>query len=469
MLVEGHRRARRSSGPAEAGARAQPDAARRDGRLGRGDVRARALPHRQPRRRRHRRHRLRVRAVPLRARDAHGTAVGDVDAAGVPRAAPHARHRPWTYGLATGACIALQMLSSIYYGIFLATPASRSAAAAADGPRSRGAAAARAARRSPAGPCSRRRSAASTRSRTCATHERVGDRSAAEVAAFSARPSSYLAATPTNWLYGSRRAGGRRSGAPAVSRERSRSLLAIVGLLLRAPSRRAIVYLLLLVAAFETSLGFDGYSYSFLYEHVSGLSRPARGGAARDLRPHVPRRCWRRTATRRSSSGRAPVVRRGRSSASLALRAPGRVPRHARARRRIANATPPVYRMLAQQPRGVVAEFPVPRADALPGDEPEYAYMSTFHWFPLVNGYSGIYPRVVPRAARAAARTFRMSGRCRQLRSDQRPLRHRARVGVYRPDDLAALQLSAADSVAVRSSSARSTMRTQRQRFTVMR
>jgi hypothetical protein len=57
-----------------------------------------------------------------------------------------------------------------------------------------------------------------------------------------------------------------------------------------------------------------------------------------------------------------------------------------------ANAAPPVYRILAQQPRGVVAEFPFPRADALPGDEAEHAYMSTFHWFPLLNGYSGIYP-----------------------------------------------------------------------------
>src|SRR6185436_7695610 len=27
----------------------------------------------------------------------------------------------WQYGLATGVCVALQMLSSIYYGIFLAT------------------------------------------------------------------------------------------------------------------------------------------------------------------------------------------------------------------------------------------------------------------------------------------------------------------------------------------------------------
>src|SRR6185436_15280192 len=57
------------------------------------------------------------------------------------------------------------------------------------------------------------------------------------------------------------------------------------------------------------------------------------------------------------------------------------------------NAAPPIYRVLAQQPPGVVAEFPAPRADALPGDDPEYAYMLTFHWFPLVNGYSGVYPR----------------------------------------------------------------------------
>jgi hypothetical protein len=53
---------------------------------------------------------------------------------------------------------------------------------------------------------------------------------------------------------------------------------------------------------------------------------------------------------------------------------------------------PSVYRMLAREARGVVAEFPVPHLDALPGDEARYAYMSTFHWFPLVNGYSGIYP-----------------------------------------------------------------------------
>jgi len=56
------------------------------------------------------------------------------------------------------------------------------------------------------------------------------------------------------------------------------------------------------------------------------------------------------------------------------------------------NAAPPVYRFLATQPRGIVAEFPVPQPDSLPGHDAEFAYMSTFHWFPLVNGYSGSYP-----------------------------------------------------------------------------
>jgi hypothetical protein len=56
------------------------------------------------------------------------------------------------------------------------------------------------------------------------------------------------------------------------------------------------------------------------------------------------------------------------------------------------NEPPPLYAWLARQPRGVVAEFPLPTPDTLPGIEPRYAYMSTFHWMPMVNGYSGYYP-----------------------------------------------------------------------------
>src|SRR5262249_24419871 len=56
------------------------------------------------------------------------------------------------------------------------------------------------------------------------------------------------------------------------------------------------------------------------------------------------------------------------------------------------NAPTPVHKLLARFPRGVVAEFPAPRADALPGDDAEYAYLTSWTWDPLVNGYSGVYP-----------------------------------------------------------------------------
>ncbi len=34
----------------------------------------------------------------------------------------------------------------------------------------------------------------------------------------------------------------------------------------------------------------------------------------------------------------------------------------------------------------------MPTAAGLAGPEPLYSYLSTFHWQPLVNGYSGFYP-----------------------------------------------------------------------------
>jgi hypothetical protein len=58
----------------------------------------------------------------------------------------------------------------------------------------------------------------------------------------------------------------------------------------------------------------------------------------------------------------------------------------------VPNNPPPLYAWLATQPRGVVAEFPTPDPESLPGLEPRYAYMSTFHWMPTLNGYSGYYP-----------------------------------------------------------------------------
>jgi hypothetical protein len=52
----------------------------------------------------------------------------------------------------------------------------------------------------------------------------------------------------------------------------------------------------------------------------------------------------------------------------------------------------PAYQWLREQPPAPVLELPFPRLNALPGDEPRRQYFSTMHWFPILNGYSGYYP-----------------------------------------------------------------------------
>lgn len=291
----------------------------------------------------------------------------------------------WRYGLATGACVALQMLSSIYYGIFLATLIA--VAAVLLFPRDRRAPAVTVARAMAAG--------AALAAVICLlyarpyvrTHERVGDRPVEQVSAFRATSGSYFSATPGNWLYGATATRGSPErhlfpGATAV-------LLALVGILLRVPSRRVAVYLLLMVAAFEMSFGLRGYSYSFLYEHVGvyrGLRATARLGLFVLMFLGI-------LAGFGYAALAANRPRRGR--VALLVFCVAALLAEYRTRMELVpylNVAPPIYRMLARQPPGVLAEFPLPRLHLLPGQDPEYAYLSTFHWFPIVNGYSGYYP-----------------------------------------------------------------------------
>src|SRR5207237_6746446 len=52
----------------------------------------------------------------------------------------------------------------------------------------------------------------------------------------------------------------------------------------------------------------------------------------------------------------------------------------------------PVYKWLNTFPIAPVAELPMPSPGGLPGPDPMYLYYSTWHWRPLLNGYSGYYP-----------------------------------------------------------------------------
>jgi hypothetical protein len=216
---------------------------------------------------------------------------------------------------------------------------------------------------------------------------RVGTRSAEEVKRFSARPRDYLVATPTNLLYGAPDTGApERRLFPGILPP----LLAVAGLLLIPPTTAAIAYLFGLVLAFELSLGAYGTLYPLLYEHVGvirGLRAPARASvfcllflgvlaaqAMAALAGAVPKR-----VRRLLPAVVCAIVLLEYSVGPLPL-----VPYH--------NEAPPLYELLARLPAGPVIEFPVPKPDSPPHHDARFAYMSTFHWMPLLNGYSGFYP-----------------------------------------------------------------------------
>lgn len=229
------------------------------------------------------------------------------------------------------------------------------------------------------------------------TQKNAGGRPEDQVRMFSARPSSYAVATDTNFLYGER-------SSPHGRAERRLFtgilpvLLAVAGLLLRPPPKEAIAYLLGLVAAFELSLGLYGYGYPPLYHHApifDGLRAPARFGifvvfflALLAAYGHTAIEQSLRGQREQRSAGIRAYVLAGAICALLMLEywvAPLPLVRYP-------NTPPPLYAWLAQQPRGVVAEMPLAPANALPGEDPRFAYLSTFHWMPLINGYSGYYP-----------------------------------------------------------------------------
>lgn len=290
------------------------------------------------------------------------------------------------YGLLTGMFVALQMLSSIYYGLFLGTLLGLCAFCLLLGAHGRRLSIVKALA---AGGALAAILSAAYSIPYLASKQQVGGRSDDEIITFSARPSSYLVATPDNVLWGrafaSRGRPERRlfPGALAL-------LLAVIGLLLKPPPRAAIVYLIGGVAAFEMSLGFSGYSFRFLYDHVpmfQGLRAMARAGIfvvfflaalaafgyeaiASSLR-RIPRMVFLAVIV-------AVLIGEYRVHRLTLFSYP--------------NEAPPMYAWLAQQPSGVVVELPMPVPDALPGPDARYAYLSTFHWHPLLNGYSGFFP-----------------------------------------------------------------------------
>ena len=288
-------------------------------------------------------------------------------------------------GLWLGACVAAQLFSCMYYGIFLAgylvvvggalmlsnLPVARRRL----GVLAAGVAFALALF-APAGRA------------YLGAREVVGERGTKEVIGFSATWSDYLAAPATNRLYGwsADRFGGleRRlfPGLVAVA-------LAAVALWPPLSPVRA-AYALGLMFAVDLTLGFNGLIYRLLYEHVTpfrALRIPALavilvGFSLAVLAGFGVARMSARITSAGARAGLTlvacvAVLAECRSTPVQLTTIPG--------------GAPPIYEDLrhdiGNSPTAVLVEVPV-----MFGGDQMYMYYATFHWQRLVNGYSGFFP-----------------------------------------------------------------------------
>jgi hypothetical protein len=286
-------------------------------------------------------------------------------------------------GVLTGLFIALQTLSSIYYGIFFATFLVPVGAVLWFG----------------AQPAARRRAVkplaiavvlsgvlvAPLAVPYFAARKAVGERPTQEIEFYSATPKNYLAAHSRNALLGEVTA---KWG--AQERELFQGIvvpaLAVVALWPPLSTAR-LAYGAGLAVAFDLSLGFNGVLYPWLHAYAlpyRGLRVPARmailvGFSLAVLAGFAVARLSRRVGSRWApalvAAALVLVFVEYRSNLTL---------------KEVWKSPPPVYDVLPLDQRTVILELPLIRPDI--SLEPYYMYFSTFRWRMLVNGYSGFQP-----------------------------------------------------------------------------
>lgn len=216
----------------------------------------------------------------------------------------------------------------------------------------------------------------------------VGDRQQEELIRGSAEWRDYRRAHPENLLYGNAEhpGPGERRLFPGFTTPG----LAAAGTLLSPVA--AAAFATAAVFSVDASLGVHGLSYEPLYRHVvayRALRVPARFGMLTGLFLSVLAGLGTAALLKRIRSARVAAVATGILSLIVVAESLNRpvgfshVPRRA----------PAVYEWLRHQPDGPILEYPIDGLEGRIGpQDPTYMYFSTFHWRPLLNGYSGFYP-----------------------------------------------------------------------------
>ena len=216
----------------------------------------------------------------------------------------------------------------------------------------------------------------------------VGDRTLEETARYSATPRSFVTTSTDNVVYARilpHDGEGETELFPGVTP-------VVLAAAAMAPpfSAAAVAYTAALGVSADLSLGPNGLAYPYLRERVGALRAlraPARLAILVQLALAVL-----------AAMGLARIARRwprlgntiAAGAACLVLVEYATGPLQVQ---RYSTRPPPVYAWLATQPQLVTLELPTPEPQGLPYLDPFYMFASTWHWQPLVNGYSGHYSR----------------------------------------------------------------------------
>lgn len=216
------------------------------------------------------------------------------------------------------------------------------------------------------------------------------ERGATEVMTFSARPLNYLAGNDLNWWWGW---SAFRWGAPELHLFPG---FVTTGLALAAffhrRGRWVVMYAFIGVLAIELSFGTRGWVYAWGFAHIGalhGLRSPSRFAIVAYCAIGVLAAFGTDVLQRSAASSRWRAAVPLLVLAFLVLES-----MHAPVRLSapVDTDAAPVYKVIRKAGPGVIVELPLPRFDALPGWDAIYTGWSISHWHPLVNGYSGYYP-----------------------------------------------------------------------------
>jgi hypothetical protein len=295
----------------------------------------------------------------------------------------------WRWGLAAGFFIWLQLLSCVYYGVFLGmTLVLFVPLLIVTAPRDRMAAAvpvvllAAAVALMLAVPfLMPYRDAARD----------LGARPFTDLARYSATSASYFATPSANRVWGWT---ADRFGSSELRLFPGAIVLALGALaMLHRPRRLVVVYTLTAVAAVELSFGVNGMLYRAVLAQV-----PALEGFRSLSRFAIIASC---ALCVLGAFGVDALVNRLRApslrSAAVPLLAVLMVVEYGNRPMGLTPADPveppDVYKVIRSAAPGAIIELPVPDLSQLPGWDPYYEAWSLWHWKPLVNGYSGYHPR----------------------------------------------------------------------------